>query len=427
MSEGLKKTLGPLLDFCEVSEQPEGTVIKLKKRMEHQSFMNLFNEVVDKLGGDYQSTPTPHFTVPHAEEESAKEEHAVISIDSIIFPSFLPMRTFTPERLERMKESIRRRGLKYPIKVRLKDDKYELIDGMLRLTSVRQLGWTHIPVEIQKASDEEVVVDSIITNMHRVEEDPITLARKLNTLTSVFGYTQEKLAQEIGMSRPWIADTIRFLKLPEEVQNCLSIDSFGRLHAIMLLKLDDQELQKRLAKEIVDKGLSAKQLEARIHLESVLLTAPPEVKAKVAEVAEKQEWSPYEAEEHIKVLNGAPPELRRKVIDTVDEERLSPIDSERLVKMVSVDKVSTEKAITAVQEDTKMRVEEAKRKEAALYGKLTRYYPTGMVEEVSKIVGDASEEKFFKFFNRVLEAVWRKLSELGLSAQILTEAGKEAS
>jgi len=188
-----------------------------------------------------------------------------IPVDAIKIPAFLPTRELiSHERLSEITNSIKKHGLKYPIKVRRANSDYELIDGYLRLKSVQQLGWKGILAEIKEASDREVLTDSIITNKHRIEEDPITTAKKLDILVNAYGCTHEQLAEEFGVSREWITNIIRLLKLPKEVHQCFAVNNVSYHHGLSLLTVDDQKLQVQLAKEIVDNGLSTRQLEERI-------------------------------------------------------------------------------------------------------------------------------------------------------------------
>ena len=115
-----------------------------------------------------------------------------IPVDAIKIPSFLPTRELiSHEKLSEITNSIKKHGLKYPIKVRRANSDYELIDGYLRLKSVQQLGWKGILAEIKEASDEQVLTESVVTNKHRIEEDPITLAKKLDTLLNVFKFSKK--------------------------------------------------------------------------------------------------------------------------------------------------------------------------------------------------------------------------------------------
>lgn len=95
-----------------------------------------------------------------------------IPVDAIKIPAFLPTRELiSNERLSEITNSIKKHGLKYPIKVRRANSDYELIDGYVRLKAVQQLGWKGILAEIKDASDQEVLTESIITNKHRIEEN----------------------------------------------------------------------------------------------------------------------------------------------------------------------------------------------------------------------------------------------------------------
>ncbi|HLE74950.1 MAG TPA: ParB/RepB/Spo0J family partition protein [Candidatus Bathyarchaeia archaeon] len=190
-----------------------------------------------------------------------------VPVDAIKIPPFLPTRTLIAyEKQSKIRESIKKHGLKYPIKVRPGPEPgtYELKDGYLRLTSVQQLGWKEILAEIKDTPDQEVVIESLVANKDRIEEDPITVAQKLDILINAFGFTQEKLAEELGIDRSTIANMIRLLKLPKEIQHCLALNNVTFYHGLLLLTLDDPNLQVQLTKEIVENDLSTRQLEKRI-------------------------------------------------------------------------------------------------------------------------------------------------------------------
>ena len=188
-----------------------------------------------------------------------------IPVDAVKIPDFLPTRTLiSHEKLSEITNSIKKHGLKYPIKVRRANNDYELIDGYLRLKSVQQLGWKGILAEIKDATDQEVVVESLITNKHRIEEDPITLAKKLDMLLNIFGVTQEKLAEDVGISQPQISKFLSLLKLPRGIQNQIALGEIGLRHALTLFTVNNTEAQMKLAKEITEKGLTVAQLEERI-------------------------------------------------------------------------------------------------------------------------------------------------------------------
>jgi ParB family chromosome partitioning protein len=188
-----------------------------------------------------------------------------IPVDAIKIPPFLPTRKLISyERLSEIRESIKKHGQRYPIKVRRFNNDYELIDGYLRLQSVQQLSWKGILAEIKDATDQEVLVESLIVNKNRIEEDPITVAEKLDILINAFGYTQEKLAEEIGISQPQISKVLSLLKLPKDIQRQIALSEIGLRHALTLFTVNNVEMQTKLAKEIVEKELTVPQLEERI-------------------------------------------------------------------------------------------------------------------------------------------------------------------
>jgi ParB/RepB/Spo0J family partition protein len=190
----------------------------------------------------------------------------MIPVDNIVVPVFLPVRESVPkEKLKGLQESISNHGLMYPVKVRAGlDGTFELKDGYLRLCCFKNLRWKEIPAEVSETSDEEVVVESLITNKDRLDEDPITVAKKLEVLVNNFNWTQEKLAQELGMDQTSISNHIRLLRLPEEIQHHLLVNNISFHHALLLLSLDNPDLQKKLAEEVVKHGLSVADLQRRV-------------------------------------------------------------------------------------------------------------------------------------------------------------------
>jgi ParB family chromosome partitioning protein len=280
-----------MLDFTEDKDGYFWATLKPKKNFDKPDFIAVCRLTRDLGGEDYlkgaKAWKVPGAYVkkgPTASEEKPsghgidsqpayKEPRNAIPITisipliAISIPAFLPTRELVAhEKLALIRDSIKKHGLKCPIKVRPGPGPgtYELVDGYLRLTSAQQLSWKEIPAEIAERSDEQVIVESVITNKDRIEEDPITLAKKMDILVNAFGWTQQKIADELGMSQPWVADTIRFLRLPKEVQHYLALDNVSRYHALQLLTLENPELQTRLAKEIVQQGLSTRDLEKRI-------------------------------------------------------------------------------------------------------------------------------------------------------------------
>jgi ParB family chromosome partitioning protein len=216
-----------------------------------------------------------------------------IPIEAIKIPPFLPTRELiSHERLSEIRESIKKHGQRYPIKVRRFNSDYELIDGYLRLKSVEQLGWKGILAEIKDATDKEVLTESIITNKHRIEEDPITLAKKFDILLNVFGYTQEKLEDELGIDRTTISHYLGMLRLPKDVQRSIALGDLSLRHGLTLFTVNNVEMQSRFAREAIDEKLTIQGLEERIQESQ----PKPSASSTPVTAAEREEYKPSESE-----------------------------------------------------------------------------------------------------------------------------------
>jgi len=220
---------------------------------------------------DARSKMEPRGVMPHVVSQNKTKPPDIpnikfIPVDAIEVPNFLPTRELIQhEKLAQIRDSIKKRGLKYAVRVRhVPPDTYELIDGYLRLKAVRELSWKGIPAEIVAASDQDVVIDSIITNKDRIEEDPITVAKKLDILLNVFAFTQEKLAEEVGLSQEYVSNATRLLKLPKEIQQYIASNKIGFRHGLTLLTVNNVGLQLQLAKEAVEEGSTISELKQRI-------------------------------------------------------------------------------------------------------------------------------------------------------------------
>jgi ParB family chromosome partitioning protein len=298
IAETLNWKLEVVEDLLEFSEDKEGffwAILRPKKNFDKPDFIAVCRLTRDLGGEDYlkgakawkvpgpmakkgptdpQEKPSGHGTDSQATYKDTGNaipsipNVKFIPVDAVKIPTFLPTRALiSNERLTEIRQSIKKHGLKYPIKVRPGPDPntYELIDGYLRLKSVQQLDWKEVPAEITPASDQEVVIDSIVTNKDRIEEDPITVAKKLDILVNAFGWTQEKVADEVGIDRTSVSNYIRLLRLPKEVQHCFAVNNVTFHHGLLLLQVEDPELQVQLANEVVSNALSTRQLEERIH------------------------------------------------------------------------------------------------------------------------------------------------------------------
>ena len=172
-----------------------------------------------------------------------------------------PRRTFEEEPLHALAASIREVGVLQPVVVRAKDGGYELVAGERRLRAARQAGLATIPAVIRESDDSEGLREALIENIHREDLGPLELAEAFHELLEDLGATQEQLAQRLGVSRPHVANTIRLLQLPDDVQQLLAERKLSAGHTRALLGLDDPEAQTSLALRAAAEELSVRQVE----------------------------------------------------------------------------------------------------------------------------------------------------------------------
>jgi ParB family chromosome partitioning protein len=171
-----------------------------------------------------------------------------------------PRRQFTDVELDELADSIRERGIIQPIVVRaLQGDNFEIIAGERRWRAAQRAGLHDVPIAIVEANDAQSLEYAIIENVQRADLNPIEEASGYLALMDDFNRTQDEVAQIVGKSRPHVANTIRLLKLSEPVKQLVRSGKISAGHARLLLGQPNAE---QIAKEIIDKGLSVRQLEA---------------------------------------------------------------------------------------------------------------------------------------------------------------------
>ncbi|MBC9226945.1 ParB/RepB/Spo0J family partition protein [Aeromicrobium sp. 636] len=173
-----------------------------------------------------------------------------------------PRKVFDEEAMSELVHSIKEIGLLQPIVVRSTGpDRYELIMGERRWRATQKAGLETITAVIRETTDEDLLRDALLENLHRSELNPLEEAAAYQQLLEDFGCTQEELSERIGRSRPQITNTIRLLKLPPAVQRRVAAGVLSAGHARALLAVPNPELQDRLASRVVAEGISVRQLE----------------------------------------------------------------------------------------------------------------------------------------------------------------------
>ena len=185
---------------------------------------------------------------------------------------FQPRREFRAEELEELAASIREHGLLQPIIVRPSGEDFEIVAGERRVRACQRLGLATVPALVRSANDTQMLELALIENIQRADLSPIEEARAYQSYIQRLDLTQEQAAQRLGRSRPTVANLLRLLELPPDVQELVSRGTISMGHARALLGLTDAESQRALARRIEVERLSVREVER-------LAKAPPEESA----------------------------------------------------------------------------------------------------------------------------------------------------
>lgn len=205
--------------------------------------------------------------IPELSEELSEKEpskgYTELPVDFVTFFSLQPRITFREdESFQELIKSIQEKGIIQPIVVRkISEGLYECIAGERRLRAAKKLGLKTIPVIIKELSDEEALLISIMENLQRKDLNPLEVALAYKNLMEKFGYTQEEIADKVGKDRATVANFLRLLKLPKEIQEDLLKERLSVGHAKALLSLPTEELQLKARAIILEKGLSVRETE----------------------------------------------------------------------------------------------------------------------------------------------------------------------
>ena len=209
-----------------------------------------------------------------AAEHQTSEEVVKLPLDKIHANKYQPRTVFDQEKIEELARTIHVHGVIQPIVVRKSESEgqYEIIAGERRFRAMKSLEWTEVPAIIRNLSDKETASIALIENLQREELTSIEEAHAYQNLLEIQEITQEALAQRLGKGQSTVANKLRLLKLPEEIQTALLNRLLTERHARALLKVKDTELQNKLFEETIEESLNVKQLEEKV---SKLLTPQP--------------------------------------------------------------------------------------------------------------------------------------------------------
>lgn len=177
---------------------------------------------------------------------------------------FQPRRTFSEEELAELAASILEHGVLQPVVVRPTAEGYELVAGERRFRASERLGRDTLPAIVRTATDEQMLELALIENIQREDLNAIETATAMRALMERLGITQEEVARRLGKSRSGVANTLRLLELPEDVQARVARGAISAGHARALLAIGDEVVQRQLADRVEKDGLSVRATEAAV-------------------------------------------------------------------------------------------------------------------------------------------------------------------
>lgn len=190
-----------------------------------------------------------------------KEPETIVKITKIEPNREQPRKNFDEEALQELADSIKQFGLLQPILVQDRNTYYEIIAGERRWRAAKLAGLKEVPVIIRNYTEQEIVEISLIENIQREDLNPIEEAQAFKRLLTEFNLKQEEVAERVSKSRTAVTNSMRLLKLCDEVQQMIVDDTISTGHARALITIEDPEQQYSIAKKIADEKLSVRDVE----------------------------------------------------------------------------------------------------------------------------------------------------------------------
>jgi ParB family chromosome partitioning protein len=205
---------------------------------------------------------------------TASEETNEVAIELIDPSPLQPRSVFDNEKLDELAKSIRTNGVVQPVLLRRKGSRFELIAGERRWRAAEVAGLIKIPAVIRNVSDDRVLEIALIENIQREDLNPIEEARAYKKLIETLGLTQEMVGERVGRDRSYVTNYLRLLNLPEDLQELLQSGRISTGHARTLLGVDHPDLQRRLARRVIEQGLSVRATEQLVKVAVDKIRAP---------------------------------------------------------------------------------------------------------------------------------------------------------
>jgi ParB family transcriptional regulator, chromosome partitioning protein len=205
---------------------------------------------------------------------TASEETNEIAIELIDPSALQPRSVFDDRKLDELARSIRVNGVVQPVLLRRKGNRFELIAGERRWRAAAIAGLIKIPAVVRNVSDDKLLEIALIENIQREDLNPIEEARAYKKLIETLGLTQETVGERVGRDRSYVTNYLRLLRLPEDLQDLLQVGRISTGHARALLGVDQPDTQRRIARRIIEQGLSVRAVEQLVRLAGVKTGQP---------------------------------------------------------------------------------------------------------------------------------------------------------
>lgn len=237
--------------------------------------------------------------------ENGKDQRSQLMIPvSEIRPNpYQPRKIFNKEALEELSLSIQQHGVFTPILVKKSISGYELITGERRWRASKMANLEEIPAIVVDFDDQQMMEVALLENVQREDLNVIEEAKAYEQLIQRLNYTQEQLAHRIGKSREHITNTLRLLRLPEEVQEKVTSKQLSMGHARALLGLKDEELMKKIAKQTIQQGLSVRKVEQLVKAQSQKKEEPRQEESVFVKDAKRKLEEYFQTSVHIGTHN----------------------------------------------------------------------------------------------------------------------------
>ena len=266
-------------------------------------------------------------------EDDGSQEILSVRLSQVVPNQSQPRKVFEEEGLEKLADSIRQYGILQPLLVKKKGRYYEIIAGERRWRAARKAGLKEVPVILRTFNPQDAAAISLIENLQREDLNPIEEAQAYRKLIDEFGLTQEEAAARVSRSRTAVTNSLRLLKLSDEVQQMIISGDLSMGHARALLALDEEDRQHQAALSVIQKGLSVRETEKLVKK----LQNPPVRTEKTASAGDPQlEASLRVLEESLRRRLGTQVTIRQsgKEKGKIEIEYYSFNDLDRLTEMI---------------------------------------------------------------------------------------------